>query len=205
MNFAVLDLRRSTFNECGFFSFDPVEPVFLGELPTCPFCGVGLGPKPWLPPFKVKLVGDRPGDVCASGYGRKFLASPRFIEMCSKEGIEGLDFCDDPVEVINLGTESSVSYFVVRPVNVLTHLDEEASGLRVHNLIGCNRCRVAQRTRVERIQIDERTWEGEDIFCPSGLYGTILVTSRFSEAIERHKISNVHLIPGNEYSETKQL
>jgi hypothetical protein len=160
--------------------------------------------KLWTPPFNVKLKGEDYGDMCR-GSGEQFLVSSRFVEAWKESGLGGLQFSDDEVALRPWREMQDIvpHYFVAFPAHVLTKLDEIASGIEVEEVVGCEDCRVAQRKRVERLRIDENTWNGEDIFYPSGLYGVLVVTQKFDDFIRANSFTNFPLTHQDEYSESR--
>ena len=205
MDFFEMDIRASAFNREGFCQFDPVGEEELDDAPKCPRCGNEIAPSNWLPPYHLKLTGKQFGDLCSSGYGRHFLLSERFIDAYSAAGLVGLEVLGHPAKlrVPKKLQESPSPYKMVRPRDVFTHLDEEASGLEIFKLVGCDHCRVAQRTKVQRLRIDEETWDDEDIFYPTGLYGVLVVTRRWVELVDQHHFTNFYFTHQDDYRDEK--
>ncbi|MCO6046719.1 hypothetical protein NG895_22715 [Aeoliella sp. ICT_H6.2] len=170
------------------------------NFPSCPHCGVRIGYLVWLPPFRIKLTTTKLGDLCTDGL--TILVSKQFREAWQQRVLKGVEFVTDPVKTDTRKGEL-MEYQVVRIPDVITRLDESASGLEIEKMDGCGKCRAANRKRVRRIRVDESSWEGQDAFHPSGLYGVTLVTSRFVETVRDFQLTNFHFIHQDDYFEPK--
>ncbi len=185
----------------GYAEFNEVGKRNLTDhFPLCPYCGVRIGYLVWLPPFRVKLTTKKLGDLCTDGI--TILVSKHFREAWQQRDLKGLEFVADPVKT-NTSEGDQMEYQVVRIPDVVTRLDESASGLEIEMMAGCDQCRAANRKRVQRIRVDESSWGGEDAFHPSGLYGVTLVTSRFVEMVKDYQLTNFHFIHQDDYFEPK--
>ncbi|MBN2574705.1 MAG: hypothetical protein JXP73_09060 [Deltaproteobacteria bacterium] len=169
------------------------EVAWAPEWPVCPDCGARIGVRDWLPPHNVRIQKGRLGDLCTNL--RSFFVSERARQVLERAKLVGLRFSDTPVSA----RRKIAPGYLVYPPHTLTLMDEEASGIVLEELVGCDTCRVAQRKRVECIRVQEATWRGEDIFKPSGLFGVILVTSRFVETVEAAALSNFHFVHQDHY------
>ena len=205
MIFYAVDYLKIALNQNGYYSFEKFLPS-RGGFPLCPACSTRIGPKLWHPPFRATLIGDHAGDLCC-GTCQELLVSRRFVNAWKDSGLSGLRISDDAVEIRPSEglPEESPEFFVAFPKYTITRLDEVASGLEIHKLVGCDVCRGAQRARVRRIRIDESSWEGWDIFYPSGLYGHLLVTERFRLFVEEHAFTNFEFIHQDTFHEERKL
>ncbi|MBN1203629.1 MAG: hypothetical protein JXB05_01725 [Myxococcaceae bacterium] len=52
---------------------------------------------------------------------------------------------------------------------------------------------------VHGFTLEPGTWQSEDVFRPRGLRGSILVSERFAQFVQRHGFTNMKLIPTEEY------
>ncbi|MFC2156126.1 imm11 family protein [Acidobacteriota bacterium] len=202
MIFYTLDVLKSAYNNKGFYEFRSTGDKSLGELPTCPNCGFRIGTKQWLPPYNIKITGKYIADLCANGIGSEFLVSKRFADSWKKSNLSGLNFINSPINIKNVKKFKKgelPEYLLVRPEITLTRLDEKESGLFISKLAGCDVCRVASRESIERLRIDESTWEGQDIFLPSGLSGEFVVTEKFVEFVEKNEFTNFVFIHQDDY------
>jgi hypothetical protein len=201
--FYILDYLRIAPDDASHYRFVRVLPNH-GNFPLCPSCGARVGAKTWCPPFSVRLIGQQAGDLCC-GACPQFLVSRRFMEAWERSGLKGMEIAEDPVEICPSEglPEITTDYNVAFPAHSITRLDEAASGLEIYKLVGCDECRVAQRKKVDRLRIDERTWAGEDIFYPSGLYGHLVVTDRFRLFVEDHSFTNFEFIDQDAFNEAR--
>ncbi len=186
--------------------FDTAEPVNLEEPPQCPRCGEHMGMLRWLPPYrgKLDLHGAALGDfVEASGYD--FLVSERLAEAFRAEGLTGL-VGFHPVEVLRVrrqrrGPKPSAvpRYFAVTACFGRGAVDDAHSRLRRTEPITCPECRSAGVDSIHGFTLEPGTWQGEDVFRPRGLRGSILVSERFVGFVQRHGFTNMKWIPTEEY------
>jgi len=177
----------------------PGKRVRGDRFPTCPYCGTRIGTLPWLPPYIVKLTTKKLGDLCTDGL--QLLISREFRDAWDACGLTGLEFVDEPIQVQGRIPDTA-DYMLVRPVHAITRLDEEASGLIFSDFDGCDECRSGTCEKIDRLRIDESSWTGLDVFRPSGLYGRVVVTSRFVEMVEKFELTNFHFIHQDDYHDT---
>jgi hypothetical protein len=52
---------------------------------------------------------------------------------------------------------------------------------------------------IHGLVLEPGTWQGEDIFRPRGLQGSLLVSERFADFIQRHALTNMKLTPSGEF------
>lgn len=182
-----------------FAGFTILGEARYSERPRCRYCGVEIGRGDWLPPYRIRFEHSRVGDFASDG--TSFVLSERCVVALQSEGIEGLRFAHEPVE-----TMGSVGSFIAAfPKPTLTRLDEQGSGMEVLDVLGCRHCRVLRRLRVERLRIDESSWDGKDVFRPSGLFGTVVVTRNFVDVIQNYELKNFHFIHQDDYQEDWSL
>lgn len=207
MTFYVLNVLAMTSSRDGYCRFDFLRDSELGDATRCPKCGVAIGPRPALPPFTVKLFGDRLGDVCTSGFGSEILLSSNFVAAWLRSGLVGLKVYPPGTSKLRLPPllrASGATYQMATVESTLTKLDHDASGLVVSRQIGCEVCDVAQRRRVARLRIDESTWHGEDLFFASGLFGVVVATERVVEFTRSEGLTNAKFIHQDEYREERE-
>ena len=186
--------------------FVTVEPDNRGDAPRCVRCGDPIGMLPWLPPYRVELelYGQGPGDFM-DGSGYELLVSERFAQAFRTEGLTGL-LGFHPVEVTRMrrkrkGPKPGVPppYFVVTVCFSRAAVDDARSCLRRIKPVTCPECRDPGRDSIHGFTLEPGTWQGEDIFRPRGLQGCILVSERFAAFVQRHGLTNMKLIPTEEY------
>ncbi|WP_233261845.1 hypothetical protein [Vitiosangium sp. GDMCC 1.1324] len=186
---------------------DPVEPVSLGDAPCCPQCGGFVGMLPWLPPYRVELElhGEELGDfISAPGY--EWLISERVAEAFRAEGLTGLEGFH-PVEVLRVKCMRKrprkpltvPRYHVVWPCFSRAAVDLVLNRVRTVEPLTCLECRVAGINAINGFVLEPGTWGGEDIFRPRGMPGTIVVSERFKDFVEKHGFTNVVLTPTEQY------
>lgn len=186
--------------------FRDVKPVNLGEPPPCPRCGEPMGMLTWLPPYRgeLELYGEGLGDY-VEGHGYDVLISERMAEAFREEGLTGL-LGFHPVEVVRVRRKRKGSkpgavprYFAVTACFGRGAVDEVHSRLRRTEPITCPECRSAGVDSVHGFTLEPGTWQSEDVFRPRGLRGSILVSERFAQFVQRHGFTNMKLIPTEEY------
>ncbi|KFA89717.1 hypothetical protein Q664_33060 [Archangium violaceum Cb vi76] len=48
--------------------------------------------------------------------------------------------------------------------------------------------------------LEQGSWNGDDVFIPRGLSGTMVASERFADFVARHGFTNMKLIPTEEYT-----
>jgi len=186
--------------------FDTAEPVNLDPAPRCPRCGGAIGMRTWLPPYRGELTlhGEAAGDfVKFPGY--EVLVSERFAEAFRAEGLTGMRGFH-PVELSRVrggrkGRKpvSVPRYFLVFPYFGRASVDMARSRIRHEQPVTCPECRDMAPDSIYGFTLEPGTWQGEDVFRPRGLQGCIVVSERFARLVERHGLTNMRLIPIEEY------
>ncbi len=187
--------------------FDTREPDNVGDAPTCPRCGTTIGMLTWLPPYRVdlELYGRGPGDFARGPGGNSVLISERMAEAFRAEGLTGLQGFH-PVEVVRIRGKRKQAkaavlphYVVVTPCLGRGAVDETRSLLRRNKPVTCLECRSTGVDSIHGFTLEPGTWQGEDVFRPRGLQGDIVVSERFAEFVNRHGLTNMKLIPTEEF------
>ncbi|HYO67453.1 MAG TPA: hypothetical protein VEU33_15365 [Archangium sp.] len=178
----------------------------VGEAARCPRCGDFIGMLPWLPPYRVMLDlhGKELGDFMR-GVGNS-LVSERFAEAFQTEGLGGLQGFY-PVEVMRVrrqrrGPKPSIvpGYFLVIPVFGSAAVDKARSRIRRDSPITCDWCRSTGVDSIHGLVLEQGSWNGDDVFIPRGLSGTMIVSERFADFVARHGFTNMTLTPAEEYT-----
>jgi hypothetical protein len=78
-------------------------------------------------------------------------------------------------------------------------MDEARSRLRRTQPVACPECRNTGVGSIYGFTLEPSTWQGEDVFRPRGLQGDIVVSERFAEFVHKHGLTNMKLIPTEEY------
>jgi hypothetical protein len=183
--------------------FQWVDPVF-GEAPVCPKCGSSTGLKPWLPPHRVELFrhGSIFGDA-AYGAGYELLVTERFRFVWERHSLRGLSIFS-PVDIVRIRPRSAAAeaptYLHVVPSLTNTSIDDKRSRLIRSGVEFCEVCKAgATLDAINGFYIAEETWKGEDVFLPRGLSGTVVVTERFANAVEKSGLVGINLTPVEKY------
>ena len=187
-------------------SFSSAAPVHTTDAPRCPVCGDILGMRLWLPPYRgeVTLHGGAFGDfIEASGYD--VIISERMAEAFQAEGLTGLGGFH-PLEVLRVRGKRKKSqaldvprYFVVTPCFGRAAIDVAHSRLRLREPMTCTECRSIGVDSIHGFALEPGTWVGEDVFRPRGIQGLIVVSERFAAFVHRQALTNMKLIPTEEY------
>jgi hypothetical protein len=198
--------RRIDFeNADGVTEFYYIKNSAKGLAPKCPTCGNNIGMLPPIPPIHViiETFGSQWGDI-AFGPGDRILASRRLIELLSRSGMSGLsEILPVTVEKTERRrghlTEERPEYWLASIARSRTLLDEVASGLVREGEVVCNDCRIGGIIkRIDRIIVNEHSWDGYDIFEARGL-SDILVTERFVRMCEENNLVNCYFTPADEF------
>jgi hypothetical protein len=91
----------------------------------------------------------------------------------------------------------------VHPKIGAAKIDLDASGVewRDAERPTCKRCLSGgTKERWHRVVVDEKSWNGDDVFFAFGIPGTLLVSSRFYEWAKPHQFRNLIMKPAIECS-----
>jgi len=180
------------------------EGYHHGDAARCKICGAPTSMLAWLPPFRanLELFGRVFGDLAFLGASTDFLVSQKFRQAYYQAGLTGL-IGFDPVEVLKVKSRRKhlpqpPMYFRVQAHYGTTALDLPASGMEWLERPTCDYCQVATIVRWKRLVVKDGTWSGEDIFRPRGMSGETMVSQRFKDACEQHRITNAYFTPAEE-------
>jgi hypothetical protein len=160
----------------------------------------------WLPPYRVELElhGQSPGDFM-EGPGHDVLLSERMAEAARTEELTGL-LGFHPAQVVRVRRKRKGAkpgavphYVIVSPCFGRGAVDEARSHFRIKKPRTCAECRYTSLDTIHGFVLEPGTWQGEDMFRPRGLQGTILVSERFTQFVKRHGFTNMKLTPTEEY------
>ncbi|HSP81797.1 MAG TPA: hypothetical protein VLQ93_24975 [Myxococcaceae bacterium] len=140
------------------------------------------------------------------GPGSGFLVTERFAESFRAEGLTGLSGFQ-PVEVVRVrgrrrGSNSTPipRYVYVIPIFGGAAVDESRSLIRRSHPIACDACRETGVDAIHGFSLEEGSWTGDDVFFARGMPGSAVVSERFARFVERHGLTNMLLIPTEEYT-----
>ncbi|HZH16606.1 MAG TPA: DUF1629 domain-containing protein [Archangium sp.] len=160
----------------------------------------------WLPPYRgeVELHGGAVGDFI-EGPAYDVLISERMAEAFRADGLTGLQGFH-PVEVVRVRGRRKKSqplevprYFAATPCFGRAAVDEARSRLRIREPMSCTECRSIEVDSIHGLSLLPGTWAGEDVFRPRGIQGFIVVSERFASFVQRHALTNMKLIPAEEF------
>ncbi len=186
--------------------FNRDSPANFAGAPRCPVCGDILGMRLWLPPYQgeVELYGGAFGDFI-SGPAYHVLISERMAEAFQADGLTGLQGFH-PVEVTRVRVRRKnprplevPRYFVATPCFGRAAMDMAHSRLRIREPMKCTECRCISVDSIHGFTLEPGTWAGEDVFRPRGEQSNILVSERFASFVQRHALTNMKLIPTEEF------
>jgi len=214
MNFYVLEPDGGLLFGTKWAYADQVDPVRRGDGDRCPVCGGPVGGLKWLPPHRIKLSSANPdkwGDFLW-GAGFLLMVSDHFKTIYEAEGLTGITAFHPPAEIVRVGRKktedlppSLPEYHLIEIVWNGANQDDTASELVRGKPVNCSYCRVGGNPRSQqRIAIDQGSWTGVDIFTPRGAPVRTVVSERFKQVAEAHKLRNTWLIPSNRYGYDQQ-
>jgi hypothetical protein len=192
---------------------DPVEAVY-GEAPRCPSCGTFIAGRPWVPPYRVRLIkgmkSAAPGDVITGPGIGGFLASQRFVVEFERANLKGIERWE-PVDIegYNDYEGSTLSRpsapgrpfeLAILPVPATRAVWEAMHPVFKGDVIGCDLC--GRRGRIldsyQGVVVDEASWTGADIFELAHFGGDFIVTEAFVEFIASGEFTGIPLVPAAE-------
>ncbi len=178
-----------------------MEPSHLGDAPVCPRCGTCVDSLPWLPPYRAEIQAftGKLGDFV---YGN-LLVSEKFRRVWEEAGLRGItEFA--PLERMRfrparLGRKP-VTYYHIAVKRWGTRIDLSRSRMDHEDPVQCDKCQNGGIINsIRGFSIDESSWTGEDIFYAWGSTGCMIVTDRVRQLRDDHGLTNINLIPTEEY------
>lgn len=183
-----------------------VEPHPVEEPPRCTGCGEPRGFMVPLPPYNIALeLWDTGFGDIAYGPGDWLLISDRLKCLWEEHGLRGLQRFY-PVSIKKVIRHKRFkgnppAYFLVEVSASSATIDEAASGCEWE---GSPTCPVCERGKLikrwKKHVLIPGTWQGENIFRPKGLSGSIMTDQRFADFAREFNILNCHLIPADQYA-----
>lgn len=200
-------LRRCVNKVLCEIEFSYLKPHKNGDAPRCPKCNDYIGSLTSLPPYNIELeLWDKGfGDV-AFGPGDHLLVSERFKVLWEEHGLKGLEGFS-PVTIKKV-IRHKRSFKDIPPNYFLTYItfgkaiiDQDASGFEWKKKPTCSVCRsgnIIKRWKSHRLVTN--TWDGNNIFRPVGMTGSIMVDQVFKDFVNTFKITSCYLIAADEFS-----
>jgi hypothetical protein len=196
MQFSILS---RSFAEKRFASADLVRYGGLKQGNACGNCGALLSSNVIAGPQVYELTAGVVGDFITDGMA--VLVSERARDVLEKNKVYGFAVDETPVM---LQKKTDQQYYYMIPNGVCTRLDENASGISVQRVVGCDVCRTMSLYSIERVVIDEASWAGHDIFECGSLTGEIIATSRLVALARMHNLANFNFISAEDFHYTYQ-
>jgi hypothetical protein len=182
---------------------------YFKEYPQCPKCGRAVGGLYWQPPYNVVLKQPRKiGDFIAGAGGCDFLVSNKFLDLYTKEKLNGIEKIL-PITVSRMGTSKKAKSLGVPIIfglylrHSLTQVKHSDMGIIWFSNPEPDYCRLCGpgggggggiiKSR-EKIVVDNKTWEGEDIFYSINLPGVILLSEKAANIILNNNLTNASII-----------
>lgn len=194
-------VRRPAGGACPASDYQQVEPVILGEAPTCAGCGRYTSVRPWLPPHFVLLEqwGEGWADV-AFGTSLELLVSERLLRVVRTAGLDG--FADAsvvtitrPIRVVRANA-ARPRYFAVRPPQHRLEIDFARSGIRWARGRICPECGLGDGPWTAHGIVCQATGTKMPGLCyPVGLPGVCVASPDFVELARVHALSGFDLTP----------
>lgn len=180
-----------------------LAPHITGDAQRCPNCGLFVSNLQWLPPHHAEVLayGRAFGDV-AFPAGNSLLVSTQFRQAWLDAHLVGLDVFS-PIERIRVRPvrlkKSVPTYYHIAPKLFDVRIDIMHSLVEYDELTKCTKCMGGDVESVRGFALDLSTWHGEDIFRAWGISGEFIVSDRVRELRDKHGLTNVHLIPTENY------
>jgi hypothetical protein len=199
MKFYVLEhnVPKSIDALCEMTDINFAEGTETGDFPRCPHCGYPQAMREWLPPWRVEIEtwGKYYDDVVP--VTDELVVSSRFRTLFEANSLRGLsEFHElEVVKILNRRgrpKEPPPRYFKALIIRSSTTVDQAASGYEwVDKSAVCPVClRGGRVKRYPRVVVDEKSWNGDDIFWPRG-GPCVLVTERFKSVYETNGMRGV--------------
>ena len=187
------------------------DPVHQGKVTgNCPQCNTG-GLYDWLPPYSLEISVYRCSAFADAMFGTTLmiLVNENFKNSYERTDLKGLTFRGKvtvtKVKCLWGARKKSLpplpNFYLTEAERGTTAIDHEKSG-SVFELNGepeCHYCRYGNIMRIQRLVVDESTWDGRDIFQINGT-GRIVVTQKFKDWFDSHHFAGLRLIPAEEFS-----
>jgi hypothetical protein len=154
---------------------------------------------------KLRLHGEESGDfIQSNGSGSDLIVSERFADTFRAAGLTGLHGFG-PVEVVKVqrrktrGDFTLPRYFAVTVSFGSALVDEGRSHILRPGPFDCDYCRAIGTEGVNGFVLEPESWNGDDVFYPRGLVGTLVVSERFARLVSEHALTNIVLTPTERY------
>ena len=178
----------------------------LEDRPRCPICPRFAFPKAVVYLEKIRFIGPRVGDA-AYDTGH-MVVSRRFRELWGNSDLAGLEFSPEPIPFTGKRkatyTDPSREYFLAIPEPRVTQFVDTAEAVYTRQP-PCQVCSASEVNRLSKLAFQPATLDATDFCLPSCLPGWRLVSSRFREFIETHRLMNFYFMEAFQRLEDRRL
>lgn len=160
----------------------------------------------WLEPRKIRLSNTKYPDRLTSWLSEPLVASQKFIDIYSIEGLTGINLFE-PIEVVKVAHKTKNSadppmYFRAQ-IDYTQSVRVDAGKTRIHGQESgwsCELCNPWGCTvdHIETLVLDTTNWDGIDIFRVYAI-GRVVVSQRFHDAIQKYGLTNFNLVTVEDY------
>jgi hypothetical protein len=193
-------------------SADVVNAAY-GEAPRCSSCGRFIGLRPWLPPYRVRLVEGTKTSAVADviggpGVGVGFIASKRFVDEFERANLKGVERWEPVViegysdyEGDSLPSPTApdrIFKLAILPVPKTRAKLAEMHPTYKANPPDCLVCCQPRPTAYQGVVVDETSWMGADVFLLTNV-GVLVVTDKFVDFVASGEFTGFDLVPAAEF------
>jgi len=192
---------------------DTIDPTHYGDAPRCRACGRFIGMKPWLPPYRVRLVAgtktSAPADVITGPGFDGFIASESFVTEFERSGLSGIarwepvqieGYNDYEGEPIAQAVANRLYKLGILPIPKTRAKLDEMHAVYEDSVPDCDVCGQGRSLEsYEGVVVDETSWTGADVFDLINI-GQIAVTDRFANFCQAGEFKGIDLIPAAKYA-----
>jgi hypothetical protein len=177
---------------------EPVDATY-GDAPTCAVCSKPIGPRRWIPPYKVRLRSgtrtDKPGDSITGPGFDGFLATTNLQAAYIEASLSGvIDW--RPVEIVNW---SGSPYRLTVLPDPTARADVARMDIEFSRSPDCSNCQQGTIVGYRGVVVDESTWNGDDIFLLMNL-GLLVVTDRFKTIVDENEFTGLSFEPASNFT-----
>ena len=190
----------------GFSMFERKGTRGLEDRPRCPICPRHAFPKAVVFVEKIKFIGPLVGDVAHDG--GHLVVSRRFKELWDSSGLAGLGFSAEPIPFTSKRkttfSDPSKEFFLAVPEPRITQFCDDAAAVYT-TPPPCMVCSSSEVNRLSKLAFQPATLDGTDCCLPSCLPGWLLVSSRFRQFVEEHRLMNFNFLEAFQRLEDRTL
>lgn len=206
--FWVLDRPKNRWNDCIYATISGIDNQPTWESLTCPACGRARHTKQ-IRDLSVELYGSV---LCEFVWtdSPDVLVSNSLMNLLNRSNLNGFTFRS--IEVVawwrtDKEKRETVNWLEQYPAPLLFQLVVLGKGGSIvpqnqtHIESTCAVCGGIVYAPLEKgILVDERQWDGSDMFVMDEFPGYVLVTERLLQYLETHQIQNYRAVPADKFS-----